>query len=653
MVTINTIFDVIDLFYEPWFLVFAIPILGSILSVFVAKFFGSAIRNYFSIATIAISGVISLLLAFGGDWEVNVIEFIPKGIVGGNIVYFQTAINIDPLSTLVAVVASGLGTLIAIFSLEYMKGDEAETRYYALLQLFVGGMVLLVVAGDLIFLYTGWKIVGVCSYFLIAHWYHKPDPQGRLCALSGMKAFLMTLIGDIALLVSFGILFMETNSVNFAVLVSDVTGFATIANQDLQFLVALGILLAAIGKSAQFPLITWLSSPKSVNIDAMQGPTTVSALIHAACMVKAGVYLMGRFFFVFGPSGVEDFLLLVALGAAITVFVAAASAMVAEDIKRVLAYSTVSQLGYMFLGLAVAYLAAAVGEDHIALEGFMGAQFHLMSHAIFKALLFLAAGAIIHSLHHERNILKMGGLKDELPYLHWASLIGLLALVGFPLFNGFFSKETVLASALNLANSGTEYASWGLLLFAMGTTTAFMTAFYSFRFFFLIFYGEKPEGLKVHPPGIIMRGIVIILAGLVIVTGIGGVIWLNSHFDSAFLWDSIGLHYEDTLTILPKDWFGPILITSLVFIGMGLAYLLYYTGKPRTAMPIIKKYMVLNAAYVIAKEGFYLDAFYQGVQDLFLWLNWRLRKLQTGDLNYNVSLIGLIIVALITLMVLF
>ncbi|MHA2298314.1 MAG: NADH-quinone oxidoreductase subunit 5 family protein [Candidatus Hodarchaeales archaeon] len=637
-ITLTTLNGLIELFMQPWFLIFAIPIIGAVISVLLARISGM-IRNIFSVLTIGISASLGILLVFGQQWEEHVLSYVTSTGLG---VFFRNSINIDPLSAFMALVAAGLGFLIALFSLEYMKGDEAETRYFFFLQLFVGGMVLLVLAGDLILLYFGWKIVGVCSYFLIGHWFHKPDPQGNLCAKSGIKAFLMTLVGDIMLLVGLGIIWLETGTINIA---SIATGFNNIA-PDLQVLVALMIFVGAIGKSAQFPLITWLSSPRSVNIDAMQGPTTVSALIHAATMVKAGVYLMSRFYFVFAPHHIDVFIIAIATIAAITAFIAAASALVSIDIKRVLAYSTVSQLAYMFMGLAIGYLAYAE-EEAISIEGFVGAQFHLMSHAIFKALLFLAAGAIIHSLHNERNIKKMGGLKRDLPVLHWVTLIGVLALAGFPIItNGGFSKEAVLGSAIEFASTNTSYlAIFGWLIYIVGLVTALITAIYAFRFFFLIFYGNKPEDLEVHKPGPLMRGITGLLAILVIVTGFLGPIFLNGYFAPMF----DATHFHDPLKYIPVTTNGLLsmtLVIMLVLIGIGLSYMIYYRGS-RTIMPIVRKYSVLHVCHVIAREGFYLDAIYQGFQDLFMWFNWKLRKLQTGDLNYNltlVSAVGLILI---------
>ncbi|MFX1534583.1 MAG: NADH-quinone oxidoreductase subunit L [Promethearchaeota archaeon] len=623
---------------QPAFLIFAIPIFGAVISLFIDKI-SSRLRSYFSVLTIFISALAGIWLVIAQQQYELIVDLMPSTGIG---VFFKTSLNVDPLSSFMALIATGLGCLIALFSLEYMREDDAQTRYFFFIQLFVGGMALLVLAGDLILLYFGWKIVGICSYFLIAHWFHKPDPQGILCAKSGIKAFLMTLVGDILLLAGLGILWLQLGSVNISTIAQN---FGSVA-PDLQVLVALLIFAGAVGKSAQFPLITWLSSPRSVDIDAMQGPTTVSALIHAATMVKAGVYLMSRFFFVLASQPIDLFFIVIAVIAAITAFIAAASALVSIDIKRVLAYSTVSQLAYMFMGLAVGYIAY-VREEMISIEGFMAAQFHVLSHATFKGLLFLSAGAIIHSLHNERNIRKMGGLRKDFPFLHISMLIGVLALAGFPLItNGGYSKEAVIGSALELALSDTNLANFGLLMYIVSVVTALMTAIYAFRFFFLIFYGEKPEGLEVHKPGPLMRGITLGLAGTVIVTGILGPVLMNNFFAPMFQ----GLDYHNPLKYpwellldlaqYQMAFLSMLLVIALVIIGILFSYIVYVRG-PRTTLQW-RKSRPINALYVIAREGFYLDALYQGGQDLFMWLNWKLRPIQSGDLNYNMTLVGIV-----------
>jgi len=637
---------------QPWFLVFLVPIIGAFISVIVGKF-NSMARTVFSVATVGLSAGLALLLFLQGSWDEHIILFVPNGITNGSLTYFSTSIVIDPLGVFMAVIASGLGFLIAIFSIDYMKDDEALDRYWFFLQLFVGGMILLVLAGDLIFLYTGWKIVGVCSYFLIGHYFHKPDPQGSLAAKSGIKAFLTTLVGDIALLGGLGILWLELGSVNILTIMS---GFSTLAETQ-QVLVALLIFAGAVGKSAQFPLITWLSSPDSVDIDAMQGPTTVSALIHAATMVKACVYLMSRFFFVFAVANIEVFWVIVAFIVAITAVIAASSALVSVDIKRVLAYSTLSQLSYMFLSICIAGLAFMDLDYDVGYRAFLGAQFHVLSHAIFKALLFLSAGAIIHSINNERNIKKMGGLYTEMKMIAIPMLIGVLALSGIPPFNGYFSKESVLGGAWELfqagSRAGSSLALIALLLFILGALTAGLTAAYSIRLFLLVFMGKKSEGLRVHKPGNLMTGVVVVLAGFTVITGFLGP-FITSFFNPMreyFSFTHTFAHYA--LALLPSaETLIPTIITlSCIVIGGLISYMLYKDGTKE--IKFVKKNVYLRSLQTLAAEGFYLDHFYQWCQNGLMNIFWWFRKLQTGDLNYNFSLIGLVILAVMVVFLFF
>ena len=641
----------IEFILNPWFLVFLLPIIGAMISVILGKI-NAMFRTIFSVAITGLTFSLALFLFLNESWNEYIIHFVPSGISNGILTYFDTSIVIDSLGVFMALIASGLGFLIAIFSIDYMKHDEALNRYWFFLQLFIGGMVLLVLAGDLIFLYTGWKIVGVCSYFLIGHYFHKPDPQGSLAVKSGIKAFLTTLVGDIALLGGIGILWFELRTINIFTIMN---GFTTLAESQ-QVLIALLIFTGAVGKSAQFPLITWLSSPDSIDIDAMQGPTTVSALIHAATMVKAGVYLMSRFFFVFAAAKIEMFYSIMAIIIAITVVITASSALVSTDIKRVLAYSTISQLGYMFLALCIAGLSFLDLDYNLGYHAFLSTQFHILSHAIFKALLFLSAGAIIHSLHNERNIKKMGGLYHELKIIAIPMFIGILALSGIPPLNGYFSKESVLGAAWELFQSGHNLASIALILFILGVITAGLTAAYSIRLFLMIFMGEKPKDLEVHKPGIFMTSTVIILAGFTVITGFLAP-FITAFFDqmqnyfqiSNGSFSHIFSHYE--LLVLPTiETFIPTIITlTSVSIGALSSYLLYRGGSKEIGF--IRNNTYLRSLQILAKEGFYIDHFIRGCQNTLMNGFWSLRRLQTGDLNYNSSLIGFIILTAILIFI--
>jgi NADH-quinone oxidoreductase subunit L len=367
---------------------------------------------------------------------------------------------VDPLSIFMMLVVSGVGALIVGYSIGYMDGDDEERRYFAYMALFVFSMLLLVQAGNLLLLLVGWGLVGLCSYLLIG--YHHERPQAVAAA---KKAFIMNAIGDATMALAFFLLIQRTGSLSFS------SAFEWSGGENGSWavnLVALGLLGGAVAKSAQLPLQTWLP-------DAMEGPTPVSALIHAATMVTAGVYLLVRTAPIFEEAPrVQD--LAAGLGAA-TLLLAGLIALVQVDIKRVIAYSTMSQIGYMFLGAG--------------LGAYANAMFHLMTHAFFKALLFLAAGLVIHALLGEQDMRKMGGLRKFLPRTYLAFLVGALALTGIPPLSGFFSKDSILASALA--------AGWyGQTLFAAGLVGAFLTGLYTFRMVFLVFEGEPSPYAREH-----------------------------------------------------------------------------------------------------------------------------------------------------------
>jgi NADH-quinone oxidoreductase subunit L len=371
-------------------------------------------------------------------------------------------ILVDPLSVFEMLVVSGVGFLILAYAVGYMAGDTEERRYHAYKALFVFSMLLLVQAGNLLLLLAGWGMVGLSSYLLINFWHHR-----RQAVEAGKKAFIMNALGDATFALALFILIQQTGALDFAT----VFGRAEEAlgeSSGLAVLVALGLLGGAVAKSAQVPLHTWLP-------DAMEGPTPVSALIHAATMVTAGVYLIARAspLFELAPA-VHD---LAAILGAVTLLLAGLVALVQTDIKRVIAYSTMSQIGYMFLGAGLGAYAAGM--------------FHLLTHAFFKALLFLAAGIVIHALAGEQDIRRMRGLGRELPFTYRLFLIGALALAAMPPFAGFFSKDAILASAANAGGLG-----W--LLWGAGAVGAFLTALYTFRMVFVVFRGEMSAFAREH-----------------------------------------------------------------------------------------------------------------------------------------------------------
>ena len=361
---------------------------------------------------------------------------------------------IDSLSGLMCLVVTGVGLLIHVYSTGYMKGDAGYYRFFAYLNLFMASMLVLVTADNIVLMFLGWEGVGLCSYLLIGFWY-----KGLANCSAGIKAFVVNRIGDLGFLLGIFAIWAVFDSFKFSDIVRDA---ATKENSDV-FWICLLLFVGACGKSAQIPLYVWLP-------DAMAGPTPVSALIHAATMVTSGVYLLARL----GPlfDAAPGVLTIVATIGALTALLAALIAFSQNDIKKVLAYSTVSQLGYMFL-------AAGMGAYSVAI-------FHVVTHAFFKALLFLGAGAVIHSLHHEQDMRRMGGLRRRLPWTFALYLIGGLALSGFPLTAGFFSKDEIL----HVAHSGLGNIGPRGVLWAIGLLTALFTAFYTFRQIALVFFGS-------------------------------------------------------------------------------------------------------------------------------------------------------------------
>jgi len=373
------------------------------------------------------------------------------------------SILVDPVSVVMMLVVSGVGGLIVGYSIGYMDGEDEERRYFAYMAFFVFAMLMLVEGGNLLLLLVGWGLVGLASYLLIGFYHQRAE-----AVAAAKKAFVMNAIGDATMALGFFLLIAKTGTLSYA---GSFAAAPHLSHTTVN-LIALGLLGGAVAKSAQLPLQTWLP-------DAMEGPTPVSALIHAATMVTAGVYLIVRTHPIFEAAhNVEN--LAAGLGAA-TLLLAGLIALVQTDIKRVIAYSTMSQIGYMFLGAG--------------LGAYANAMFHLVTHAFFKALLFLAAGVIIHHLAGEQDIRRMGGLKRFMPRTWLAFLVGSLALVGIPPFAGFWSKDSIVASALARGDA------YGWILFVAALAGAFLTGVYTFRLFFRVFYGEPSDLVLEHAEG--------------------------------------------------------------------------------------------------------------------------------------------------------
>src|SRR5216110_336689 len=474
------------------------------------------------------------------------------------------AAYVDPLTGVMLLVVTGVGALIHLYSAGYMHDDAGYARYFAYLNLFVFSMVMLVLAGDFLVLYVFWEAVGLCSYLLIGFWYTRPA-----AAQAGKKAFIVNRVGDVGF--GLGVMWLWTalGTLDYIAVFRDAETLSPATATGIALLLFMG----ACGKSAQLPLHTWLP-------DAMEGPTPVSALIHAATMVTAGVYMVARSHALFERSGVA--LDVVAWVGVATALYAATVGLVQPDIKRVLAYSTVSQLGYMFAAIGLGAYAAGI--------------FHLVTHAFFKALLFLGAGSVIHGMGGEQDLRKMGGLRRELPLTYWTFLVGALAIAGVPGLAGFFSKDEILAAAFH---SG-HLVVWGLLLLG-----AFLTAFYTSRLLFLAFYSDprmsREAAHHVHESPSVMTLPLWVLAIFTVVAGLAvGIPSERGTRLARFLEPVFPLHGESPDGSIAYT----LLILSVIVVaaGFAVAWFVYLAspvradtiGRPRTAFGAL----LLNAYYV-------------------------------------------------------
>jgi NADH-quinone oxidoreductase subunit L len=437
---------------ELLWLIPALPLASGVLLILASNALPARWVPLFGVGSVGASALCVLTVAWGWDGEpatrqlwtwMQVHEFSA-----------DLAFYTDGLTLVMMSVITGVGFLIHLYSAEFMSGDPGYARYFAYLNLFVAAMLILVMADNLVLLYLGWEGVGACSYLLIGFW-----QQDAANGAAARKAFVVTRVGDAAMALGLFLLYSELGTLNIQALTASAELQWEVGNSTAVLATAL-LLGGAVGKSAQLPLHTWLP-------DAMAGPTPVSALIHAATMVTAGVYLIARTheLFLLAPATLNA----VALLGLATLLLAAFAALNQNDIKRILAWSTISQIGYMFLGLGVGAWAAAI--------------FHLMTHAFFKALLFLAAGAIIHCLHHEHDINRMGGLRSRLPVVFISFVIGAAALSALPFTSGFYSKDLIVLAAYDVPGIGV----W---LWAGAVLGAFLTALYSFRLVFTVFFGR-------------------------------------------------------------------------------------------------------------------------------------------------------------------
>jgi NADH-quinone oxidoreductase subunit L len=547
----------------------------------------------------------------------------------------SVAFLIDPLSLIMLLVVSGVSTLIHIYSIGYMYDDEGFYRYFAYLNLFVFAMLILVSANNFLLMFVGWEGVGLCSYLLIGFWYEK-----KSAADAGKKAFVVNRIGDFGFLLGVFLIFWTFGSLNFTEVFPLAAKYPM--GSGVLTAITLCLFLGATGKSAQIPLYTWLP-------DAMEGPTPVSALIHAATMVTAGVFMVVRCstFFVLSPVSMT----VVAGVGALTAIYAATIGITQFDIKRVLAYSTVSQLGYMFLACGVGAFTSGI--------------FHLMTHAFFKALLFLGSGSVIHGMHGEQDMRHMGGLKKYMPITYWTFILATLAIAGIFPFAGFFSKDEILFHSLVSGHT----IFWGI-----ATVAAFITAFYMFRAVFMTFHGEERfDHHHVHPHESppLMTVPLMTLAGLSVVGGLVGFpIIEGANKFKEFLAPSITPLVH---AVHAPAWFEiTMMIFSMAVAGAGI-YMAYkfYISKPELPEAVTEKIPVI---YDLVYNKYYVDEFYDatvvepikngsdflwhGVDETVIdgavngsattvgWLSSHLRKLETGFVqSYALAiLIGAVLV---------
>ncbi len=604
------------------------------------------------------------IFAVVGSWIVSVMilldvldgktldEDVYAWIISGT---FKVSVGvlIDQLTAVMLIVVTTCSMLIHIYSVGYMHGDKGYYRFFAYLSLFTFCMLMLVMSNNFLQLYFGWEGVGLCSYFLIGFYFNKKSASD-----AGKKAFIVNRFGDFGFGLGIIIIFLTFGSVYYGPVFSQAGRFAEQTvnflgyDVHLMTLIALLLFCGAIGKSAQMPLHVWLP-------DAMEGPTPVSALIHAATMVTAGVFLIARCSPIFNLSEVA--MVLVALTGAITSLFAASIALVQKDIKRIIAYSTISQLGYMFLACGVGAYTAGV--------------FHLYTHAFFKALLFLCAGSVMHAMSGELNIQKMGGLKKYMPVTYWTMLFASLSISGVPGFAGFFSKDEILW----LAYAGTNPV--GKLVWAIGTIVAFMTAFYSFRLIFLTFHGEfrGTEEQKHHlheSPKSMTIPLILLCAGAVGAgwVGIPHLLGGGAHF-TEFMKplfghpETVGTHEEE----------GMLMMISVIagFSGIGLAALFYLK---RTDIPL-KLGQQFSSVYRVLFNKYYVDELYSfiivrpaiwtgrnilagitdakiiesvvnGVPNAIGGFSRALRKIQTGVLHHYAAVMALGLLIILAVMLL-
>ena len=601
----------------PWFILLAPLVSAVLIQLFTRK--SRSLSAALSVGSVAFTLLASIFIFINpaeGTSEIPWLDFRPA-------FYVPIGVTVDALSKVMLLVVTGVGTLVHIYSLVYMHEDESESRFFGNLSLFMFSMLGIVLANNFAMMFIFWELVGVSSYLLIGHWFTRDS-----AAKAANKAFLANRIGDFGFMLgilmfwtAFGtVVFKDMEAVKDTLTLP--ATFSTIA--------VLAIFCGAVGKSAQVPLHVWLP-------DAMEGPTPVSALIHAATMVAAGVYMLVRVSFLVGLSVTAQEV--IAWVGIITAVLAALMATQQDDIKRILAYSTLSQLGYMISAIGLAAPGAAM--------------FHLFTHAFFKALLFLGAGAIIHAMHHEQDIWKMGGLSKKMKWTFLTFTAGYLALIGTPLFSGFFSKDVILLAAWQQSKP----------IFLLGLITAFLTAFYMTRLFVVTFFGKGRSDAvhHAHDGPVAMTGPLMILGVLSVVAGYG----IIAH-------GALGEHLLHNIEVIEHNpiggkWLVMLLATTAFVVGSGGGYLLYKgQTKDPILIPLFRNKFYFDELYaaliagtqdLLATIARYVDQWFvdgllvRGTSGLTWATGFALRFLQFGNLQGYAFLFGLGVVATIYLLV--
>ena len=545
----------------PWLILFLPLFAAAAITLFTLG--NRTVSALLSIGAIVAGFVMTVLFIQANSFHPAVTEISQTWMNIGSL-QVEFGMKLDALSLMMLLIVTGVGGLIHIYSYAYMDHDPSKARFFAFLSLFTFSMLGIVLANNFLEMFIFWELVGVSSYLLIGFWFEKPSAGD-----AAKKAFITNRLGDFGFILGILMVWGILGSLNFTAL-GDAMKSNPVALGASATAAGLLVFCGAVGKSAQFPLHVWLA-------DAMEGPTPVSALIHAATMVAAGVYMLCRIFFLLNA----DALHVIAYIGGFTALLAALIAVQQNDIKRILAYSTLSQLGYMVMS--------------VGLSGETPAMFHLTTHAFFKALLFLGAGSVIHGLHEEQDIWKMGGLKKHMPVTFWTFIIGTLALSGVPPFAGFYSKDSILGQALEQKN----YLLFGVAVFVAGLTT-----FYMFRLFFVAFLGEaRTEKAKhAHESPAVMTLPLVILAVLAVV---GGFIGITTIYNSQFAPDAEKLSIAQQLTEPLHNIVPMALGIGAVVVGLLAAFSLY--GKAAED-PLPRK---LGGLATAMKNRFYFDELYE------------------------------------------